>query len=512
MINSKEIENKYIEWKRRLDEIRNVDIPKLTDHLIEVEDLFETHKYREIEPTLAKVELSIYHVRTKANYLLEEIKNLTLSEERNRETITKLKGKYRNIINTYRDNYAEYALIKTPIELQFETIDKLFSAFEVSMEANAFGEIAKIVKALDDSINNLDLVMDESPEIIILGTKLLPKKMSDVGSIYGKMIKEGYNLDYLAIEYNINEAEKKIADIFDRLNVLNLEDSSLELKTMSTYFDGIYNDFDREKLARKSFNEVGNQLAIKAAKLAKISENLLSKLDKIREDYILTDDDVKGLNIVDVAIKGIIEDYDMLIEQAHNKDAAFSKLEREMQSLNSRLAKIEDRLDEVLRLINGFREDEARAKDQLEEIKILLSSSKDKINSYKLPLVPKEYYIELSEATEAINEMVKELEKKPLAIDVLNTRVDTARDLTLKLYKMTNETVKTASMGEHAIIYGNRYRSTNPRVNSGLKKAEALFLRGDFKASLEYAINAINIVEPGIHKRLLEESKTDYTN
>ncbi len=512
MINSKEIENKYIEWKRRLDEIRNVDIPKLTDHLIEVEDLFETHKYREIEPTLAKVELSIYHVRTKANYLLEEIKNLTLSEERNRETITKLKGKYRNIINTYRDNYAEYALIKTPIELQFETIDKLFSAFEVSMEANAFGEIAKIVKALDDSINNLDLVMDEAPEIIILGTKLLPKKMSDVGSIYGKMIKEGFNLDYLAIEYNINEAEKKIADVFDRLNVLNLEDSSLELKTMSTYFDGIYNDFDREKLARKSFNEVGNQLAIKAAKLAKISENLLSKLDKIREDYILTDDDVKGLNIVDVAIKGIIEDYDMLIEQAHNKDAAFSKLEREMQSLNSRLAKIEDRLDEVLRLINGFREDEARAKDQLEEIKILLSSSKDKINSYKLPLVPKEYYIELSEATEAINEMVKELEKKPLAIDVLNTRVDTARDLTLKLYKTTNETVKTASMGEHAIIYGNRYRSTNPRVNSGLKKAESLFLRGDFKASLEYAINAINIVEPGIHKRLLEESKTDYTN
>lgn len=510
MINSKQIENKYSEWKRRFDEIKTVDIPALTDNLIEVEDLFATRKYREIEPALAKVELAIYHVKTKATYLLEEIKNLTMSEERNRETVTKLKGRYRNIINTYRDSMDEYRIIKNPIELQFETIDKLFSAFEVAMEDHAFSETAKIIKALDDSINNLDIVIDEAPEIIILGTKLIPKKMSDVGSIYGKMAKEGFNLDYLAIEYNITEAEKEIADVFDRLNVLNLEDSSLELKTISTYFDGIYNDFDKEKLARKNFNELGNDMASKMGRLSKTSKTLLSKIDKIKEDYLLSEESLKGLSIVDIAIKGVVEDYDDIIDQARAKLHPYSKLEREMQSLNARLVKVEDKLDEFLRLISGFKEDESRAKDQLEEIKTLLASSKERIGSYKLPLVPKVYYIELSEATEAINEMVKELEKKPLDIEVLNTRVDTARDLTLKLFKTTSETVKTASMSEHAIVYGNRFRSSNPRVNEGLKKAESLFFRGNFKASLESAIGAINIVEPGIHERLLLESKKNY--
>ncbi len=506
MINSKDIENKFREWKRRFDEIKSVDIPALTDNLIMVEDLFETKKYKEIEPTLAKVELSIYHVKTKANYLLEEIKNLTLSEERNRETITKLKGKYRNIINTYHENAESYILIKKPIELQFETIDKLFSAFEIAMEKNAFSEVAKIIKALDDSINNLDLVIDEAPEIILMGARLIPKKMSDIGSIYGKMLKEGYNLDYLAIEYNINEAEKKIADIFDRLNVLNLEDSSLELKTISTYFDSIYNDFDKEKLAHKTFKEIGNQIAIKTKKLSKIAKNLVDKLPKIKEDYCIEDEDLRGLNIVEVSLKGIMEDYDGLVEKAAKKKCAFSKLGKEMQALNVRLTKIEDNLDAILRLINGYKEDENRAYDQLDEIRGLLASSKEKITSYKLPLIPKNYYVELSEATEAINEMIKELENKPLKIEVLNTRVDTARDLTLKLYKTTNETIKTASMSEHAIVYGNRYRSTNPRVNQGLKKAENLFYKGLFKASLEDAINALNIVEPGIHERLLRES------
>lgn len=507
MINSKDIENKFNEWKRRFEEIKSVDIPTLTDNLIMVEDLFETKKYKEIEPTLAKVELSIYHVKTKANYLLEEIKNLTLSEERNRETVTKLKGKYRNIINTYHENQESYSLIKKPIELQFETIDKLFSAFEIAMEKNAFSEIAKIIKALDDSINNLDLVIDEAPEIILLGARLIPKKMSDVGSIYGKMLKEGYNLDYLNVEYNINEAEKKIADIFDRLNVLNLEDSSLELKTISTYFDSIYNDFDKEKLAHKTFKELGKQVANKTGRLSSIAKTLNEKLPTIKAQFEIVDEDLRGLNIVEVSLKGIEEDYDGLVDKAAKRKHAFSKLGREMQLLSGRITKIEENLDNILRLINDYKEDENRAYDQLDEIRGLLATSKEKITSYKLPIIPKNYYVELSEATEAINEMIKELEDRPLKVEVLNTRVDTARDLTLKLYKTTNDTIKTASMSEHAIVYGNRYRSSNPRVNQGLTKAENLFFKGLFKASLEDAINALNIVEPGIHERLLRESK-----
>ena len=100
--------------------------------------------------------------------------------------------------------------------------------------------------------------------------------------------------------------------------------------------------------------------------------------------------------------------------------------------------------------------------------------------------------------------MVAELEKKPISIKVLNTRVDTSRDLALKLLNTSNETVKTAWMAEMAIVYGNRYRVVNREIELGLSKAESLFNRGNFKAALENAINAINVVEPGIHKRLLD--------
>ena len=190
-----------------------------------------------------------------------------------------------------------------------------------------------------------------------------------------------------------------------------------------------------------------------------------------------------------------------------NKTLAYSRLSKEMEILNNKLTKSEEKLNIALRTLGSLKEDELRARDQLDEIKDILIQAKEKVRSYKLPVIPKNYYVELSEATLAINEMVKELDKRPISIKTLNLRVDTARDLVLKVYNTINETIKTAKMAETAIVYGNRYRVVNKDVDLGLAKAENSFYKGNFKNSLENAINAINIIEPGIHKRLLDEYK-----
>ena len=102
--------------------------------------------------------------------------------------------------------------------------------------------------------------------------------------------------------------------------------------------------------------------------------------------------------------------------------------------------------------------------------------------------------------------MIDELNKRPISIRILNMRVDTARDLVLKLYKTTTDTIKNARLAENTIIYGNRYRITS-KMDNGLKKAEDAFLNGNYKESLEYAINAIAEFDPDIHRKILEVSK-----
>jgi len=505
LVNNEDMREVYNEWQRRFEEIKEIEIPKITDQLLEIEDLFQEKKYKELKTKLAEAELDVYYVKTKSNFLLDEIKGITLSEERNRETITKLKSHYRKILNTYHNNKDSYKLISSPIDLQIENIDKLFSAFELSMDKNAYQEVGKIVKAIDDTIGNLELVIEEAPGIIAMGKVLIPKKMKEINAIYEKMKKDGYNLEFLNLPYNMTESNKKITDIFQRLNVLNIEDSTFELKTMTDYFDSLYNDFDKEKIARKIFDDYQRSILMKVTKLTKINNKLIRKLDDIKYSYDLTDEDVSVIDVIKKELESIRIKYDEIVELHRAHRHSFSHLAKEMELLNVLLTRSEEKLESSLRTLGSLKEDELRAREQLDEIKHILQDAKDQMKSYKLPLVPKKYFVELSEATEAIANIVRELESTPISIKVLNTRVDTARDLVLKLLSTTKETIKTAKMAETAIIYGNRYRPVNKDVDFGLTKAENAFFKGNFKNSLENAIAAINIIEPGIHKRLMEE-------
>lgn len=504
LINNETLKLMYEEWKYRFKEIKDKEVPHITDQLLELDDFITFKKDKEINNKIASIELEICYVKMRAKFLLDEIKEITLSEEKNREIVTKLKTEYRETLTKYRKNYDEYKEVNQPIELQIENIDKLFSAFELAMDNNSYTEVGKIVKAMKDTIGNLKVIIEEAPTIIIMSKNIIPKKIENITNIYKKMTKDGFILDYLNIEYNINETGKKIKDISSRLNVLNVEDSIFELKTMLDYFDSLYIDFDKEKLSKKMFEDFARTLTIKLSRLTKIAKGLYSKIEDIKYSYDLASSDVEIIDNINNDIKNIAKDFETIINAHRAKSFAYSKLNKEMELINIRISKIEERLEIALRNLGSLKEDELRAREQLDEIKNILKEAKAKIKSYKLPIVPKSYYVELAEASEALKEIIKELDKKPININTLNIRVDTARDLVLKLYNTTKETIKTAWMAEMAIIYGNRYRPINKDISIGLIKAESQFYKGNFKNSLENAINAINIVEPGVYKRLLD--------
>lgn len=492
-------------WKEKFETIKTEDVGRITDQFLEAEELYSANKYQELKILLSNIELDIYYIKTKANFLLEEIKEITLSEEKNRETITKLKANYREILSKYQNHKKDYTLVTSPLELQFENVDKLFAAFENAMEKKAYQEVSKIVKAIDDIIGNLKLMIEEAPSIILLGKNVIPKKISEITTISKKMEKDGYNLDYLNIPYNVTESSKKITDIFQRLNVLNIEDSIFELKTMLDYFDSIYNEFDKEKISRKIYNDFLRSILIKITKLSKINKALMNKLEDIKYSYDLNDEDVLIVFKIREELDKEQEEYDEIIEAGRSKKSSYSHLGKEMELLNVKVTKTEEKMDVALRTFGSLKEDELRAREQLDEMKGILNQAKNQMKSFKLPIIPDFYFVELGEATEAISNMVQELEKTPISIKILNTRVDTARDLVLKLYNSTKEIIKTAKMAETAIVYGNRYRPVNGEVDIGLSKAEKSFLKGDFKVSLEEAINAINVIEPGIYKKLMDE-------
>lgn len=507
LINNKNLEIKYNNWKERYKQIKEVDMPSLENKLNDLEALIRDKKYKDFVKDSSKLELEIYYIKSKSDFLLDEIREITLSESKNREIVTKLKKDYRDIYLKYNNSPSDYEGINNTIELQFENIDKLFNAFELAMENNDYSEASKIVKALTDNIGNIGIIIDEASSIILMGKKLIPDKIEDVKKIYDRMIKEGYLLDYLNIDYNISEAEKKLADIFDRLKVLNVNDSIIELKTILDYFDGLYGDFDKEVEAKKNYDSLSRKIAIKNKKLSAIIKNIISKIEDIKFSYDLLDEDVKVIDDLNLTIKGLQNDYDIIIENFRNKSFSYSQLYKELELINNRVIVTEEKVEQTVKFLSSLKDDEIRAREQLDEIKNILESSKEKMESFKLPIIPKDYYVELSEANDALDNMIDELNKKPISIRVLNLRVDTARDLVLKLHKNTSETIKNASLAESTIVYSNRFRYNN-KINNALNRAEDYFYEGRYSEALELAIKAVSDVNPNIYNEVMIAKET----
>jgi len=231
---------------------------------------------------------------------------------------------------------------------------------------------------------------------------------------------------------------------------------------------------------------------------------IFNQLDEIKSLYNLSVAEVNSLIAVKEELEVLNEDYKILMEHTGNNVFAFSKLSKEIEVLSSKLTALDERVNIVLDTIGNMRDDEVRARQQLEEIKSILKDSKIKIKEYNLPLIPPHYFVELNEAQAAIKEIIRELDKKPITIEVLNTRVDTARDLVLKLFRTTKEMIKTAMFAEMAIVYGNRYRDETNDLEKYLTYAEKLFYKGEYQKSLEISINSLNRIEKGIYNKLLD--------
>ena len=239
-LKNEKLEVMYNDWQERLEDIKETRIPKITDMLIEAEYSLSKMDYKSTMYKIAKLEMEIYKVRTKSEFLLDEIKELTTSEERSRAVITKLKAKYRELFEKFNETKSEFGDIGPSVELQFENIAKRFEDFENIMDKNEYDEVNTIVNAIEEMLRHIEVVVEEMPSIVLIAEGILPKKMEEITAIYNKMVEEGYPLDYLNVEFNIDEATKKIKDILDRAKVLDLEDSLFELKVLTEYFESLF--------------------------------------------------------------------------------------------------------------------------------------------------------------------------------------------------------------------------------------------------------------------------------
>ena len=496
-----QLEEKINNYKKVYEDLKNNSFKKIEDMILELDFLVQ-EKPKDFNYKYSLIELELYKNRYLINHILEELKELTSYEDKYRGLIVKLKNKYRIINREYESNKDLYGVLTYTIDMQFENIEKRFQDFEIVINENLYNEVVLVVRSLENMIDHMGAIILELPDILVLLNDLIPSRIKELEVLRTSIQEEGFTLTFMNLDYNLAEIEKIENDIVDRSKVLNIDNSLIELKTILEFLDSLFKDIEKEKVYKKDFDASSYSFDQRLSNLKNTLRDIYKQLDDIKVMYGLNDEDLKDLETISLNYNDLVKEYKALIRKVKKQEFSYGKINVYLGELSGNLKLLEDNLDLTLKNLGSMQDDEERARDQLEEVQELLKICKRQIQSVKIPVVANNYFVELSEANEAILEIIKELAKKPIVIKTLNTRVDTARDLVFKLYNTTKNIIKNAYISENLIVYANRYRSSSSDVMKNLNKAEVMFYKGNYEGSLKLVLDLLDKLEPGFKTKI----------
>ena len=496
LIKNEKLEEQYKIWQERFKKIKDENVVNLNEIVLKL-DTQNVENFNELKED-AKREL--YKAKFLLSKLLEEIEDVNMSEEKYRTLIIKLKTKYRELNDYYEAHKKEYGELENVVEMQFENIEKRFQIFEEFMETNDYSEVIHIVKSIDLMLEHMQEVVKKLPDLVIVAHKIIPLKIEELTDIYEKMILDNYNLKELNVATNLENALKSTNELVEKVKGLNFKDVEVEFEAIVEYLDDLFKVFETEQIARKEYSKLKILFEKKLIKTNKIVSSVYKELDSIRSMYNLKAEEIDSLNVVKTRLMEVNDNYKKIINDLKSQETNFLTANKELIDVNSILIELSDDLDKLLKSLGNMYEDEQRAREQLNEIEKLLRDSKGILNKYNFPSVNKELFIEIKEANEAVYEVIKELKEKPIKINTLNTRVDTARDLALKVYTHVNDMLKKMEVIEELIVFANKYRSESEIISDNLNKASNFFFQGNYNKSLDVLEKALINKIPNIEE------------
>ena len=131
---------------------------------------------------------------------------------------------------------------------------------------------------------------------------------------------------------------------------------------------------------------------------------------------------------------------------------------------------------------------------------------------HRLPSISSQYRCDLAQGEKLIGLVKSVLAHSPLDVQALNADLQEAIDFVYQLYNNANNLVGIAIMVENAIVFGNRYRSSYPEIDSELTRAELSFQNGEYTKALKIAIQCIEKMHPGIYEKLIKTNDPSIMN
>lgn len=473
--------------------------------LADTEDELLIGKLKTAKENLADLGTLIDQEQKRVEELDARLNSVLERENQQRYEITRLKDEFREVKSLIAAKAAVLNFSMETIEHEVSEIEKMFTAFEEWMFASEFEKAESKSAEINEALAVLKNQIETLPDLISLAKGLLPRLLDDVAFNYSRIKQKGVFLNHLEVSKNLDLISATLKEdlsalrqgLTDRAKE-HCDENQKRLQQLLVAMDREDKAFDEIAVINKALSETSSENAELFTEVRKSVEmvairfgfnQLSTSLPKIEKEMMASMESYRKLDRM--SREKSIPASTLLI--------SFKECQQDManQAKDTQLIK-----DQVIRASS----DEERAKKQLLKLHLIMNEIEVKIHRHRLPQISENYQGDVVKCHQYIDSIEEILSVNPLDIKSLNLMVNEGIDYIYKLYNNVNNIVGMVDMVEHAIVFGNKYRSSFTAVDSELTRAELSFRNGEYTQALTIALSAIEKLHPNQFEDLIKEN------
>lgn len=465
-------------------------------------DYLDGHCTKKAMRTMDELETCLDDARERIRIVTKALDNILEKETEVRDFANALKERFASVKTVYQNNRPAYFKATTYFDSRIQEIENEFTSFEEWMYASEFN---KAKDEGDKIAKEIDVVSSEvasCPDLYERAMAIIPAAVNEIRENEAELTKANVDLAYLETDKKLNTVSENLQASIHLIDIGNLADAQMVLSDIT---DTILNLQDQMNAEKDAYNEIHDGLAqnvisvdeidVQLNEIKTLYGNIRDRfgLEDWTHRFALADEQMNNLKEACALIqKELDEDKMPRVDVIHYYREFANDIEEFKGQVN----------DMKTKLLNAS-SDESRAKKQLVKLQLILNEVRLNAATRNLPSVSSQFDEDIKQAEDMISRVQVVLSHSPLDVPTLNSDLQDAIDFVYKLYNNANNLIGVAVMVENAIVFGNRFRSTYPSMNTDLTRAELCFQNGEYTRALKIAIQAIENLHPGTYEKLI---------
>lgn len=495
-------EELFESWRNEWDDIVTVQLPKVEEYFFDVEEYIDKFRFKKAKNVQLEIEEHLKSTEQNIDTLVNEIKDLVGSEEKNRIEIEELKEIYRMGKKTLLAHRHNYGKAERALEQKLDEATSKFQEFEVLTENGDYLKARETVLLIKTLLQEVIHKMEIIPNLLLECHTKIPSQLHEIKEGNREMIGQGYILDHVEIDQEVDRIEHELQIHLSNLENLSTEEVEKGLEEIKNCIDNLYDLLEEEVESKQFIYENEGKTRDMLQTVYEANEVLKVEIKNVKLSYQISDDQLSEHRELEDKLYDLFKRFELLELKILNDELAHSLLRNELKEIKSQLETIEQELIILAEKLQTLRKDELEAREKVQELTRKMAETIRTVSKSNIPGLSQDFLDLVEEAKGSIQDVNEKLEENPLNVPEVQKYLEMAAMTVEKTYEKTNELVEMVVLVEKVIQYGNRYRSQYSTVAEGLIEAEKSFRQFHYAKALEQAATSIEEIEPGALKRI----------